>query len=91
MKRLHGAIILPTIFFLSALATGQAGSGSLNDQLIAAASNGDTATVQQLLDKGANIEAKDSDGYTALERAESNDMTEAAALLRASCASWALP
>jgi len=29
-----------------------------DDQLIQAATNGDTATVQQLLDQGANIEAK---------------------------------
>ena len=46
-------------------AAGQAGS-SLNDQLIQAATNGDTATVQQLLDQGANIEAKAENGGTAL-------------------------
>ncbi|HME58834.1 MAG TPA: ankyrin repeat domain-containing protein, partial [Terracidiphilus sp.] len=51
--------------------------------LILAAGNGDLEIVKLLLEKGANIEAKDSDGYTALERAESKDMTEAAALLRA--------
>jgi len=34
-------------------AAGQAGSNSLNDQLIQAAKTGDTAAVRQLLDQGA--------------------------------------
>jgi len=38
-------------FVVESSSGGQAGS-SLNDQLIQAATNGDTATVQQLLDQG---------------------------------------
>jgi len=34
--------------------------------LVLAASEGDTATVQELLDKGADVNEKDKDGYTAL-------------------------
>jgi hypothetical protein len=64
-------IVLVSILFLAMVlswnhpAAGQVGS-SLNDQLIQAARDGDTAAVRQLLDKGANIEAKDKDGETAL-------------------------
>jgi ankyrin repeat protein len=57
--------VLVSIFSLAMVlswnhpAAGQGGS-SLNDQLIQAAEKGDTAAVQQLLDKGANIEAKEA-------------------------------
>jgi tetratricopeptide (TPR) repeat protein len=43
-----------------------AGQYSLNDRLIAAAGRGESAAIQPLLDKGANIEARNGDGETAL-------------------------
>ena len=51
---------------LSHLAVAQAVSTSLDDELIQAADRGATAAVQQLLQKGAKIEAKDEYGATAL-------------------------
>ena len=81
-------IVLVSIFSLamvlswSPLAAGQAGSNSLDYQLISAAYNGDTTVVQQLLEKGANIEAKDNDGDTALKAAERKGNTEIVKLLR---------
>ena len=54
---------------------------SLNDQLIAAATNGDAAGVQQLLQKGANIEAKDNLGWTPLIWAAYQGHTEVVNLL----------
>lgn len=41
----------------------------MNDDIIAAAANGNTETVQSLLNRGADINAKDSNGQTALMRA----------------------
>ena len=41
-------------------------SASLDDRLIAEAGAGNTAEVQQLLHEGANLEAKDLYGQTAL-------------------------
>ena len=41
-------------------------SGGLDQQLLQAARNGDTASVRQLLKKGANIETKDQGGSTPL-------------------------
>src|SRR5208283_4641504 len=59
MKKVLVSIFsLILVLSLSQSAAGQASSNSLNDQLIQAAQNGDTATVQQLLYRGANIEAK---------------------------------
>jgi sensor domain CHASE-containing protein len=49
---------LVLVLSLCNLAAGQAGSSSLNDQLLQVAIQGDTTLVQQLLDKGANIEAR---------------------------------
>jgi hypothetical protein len=64
-------------------AAGQASSNSLNDQLLQAAFKGDTAAVQQLLDKGANIEAHTEYGDTALIYAATNGYTEVVTLLLA--------
>ena len=67
MKKVLASIFsIAMVLSLSQMAAGQSGSGSLDDQLIQAAANGNTAAVQQLLDKGANIEAKNSVGSTAL-------------------------
>ena len=81
MKKVIVTILLPTILLLSRQAAGQAAPGSLDDQLIQAARNGDTTAVQQLLDKGANIEAKNSKGSTALYIAAANGKTDAVKLL----------
>ena len=82
MKRILASIILPAILFsCSHLAAGQAASGSLDDELLQAAGNGDTATVEQLLSKGAKIEAKDPNGRTALLLAASNGKPDVARVL----------
>jgi serine/threonine-protein phosphatase 6 regulatory ankyrin repeat subunit B len=81
MKRFLVAIILPTILLLSRLAAGQAAPGSVDEQLITAAAIGDTAAVQQLLDKSANIEAKDKYGMTPLHRAAYYGKTDVVKLL----------
>ena len=54
-------------------AAGKARSDSLDAELIQAAGNGDTAAVQEFLQKGANIEAKGNDGDTPLLRAASGN------------------
>ena len=78
--------VLVSIFSLAMVlswnhpAAGQGGS-SLNDQLIQAAEKGDTAAVQQLLDKGANIEAQSDYGRTALMYAATNGYPEVVKLL----------
>jgi ankyrin repeat protein len=59
MKKVLVTTLLSTILLLSRLAAGQAAPGSLDDQLHNAVYGGDTAKVQQLLQQGANIEAKD--------------------------------
>jgi hypothetical protein len=76
-------IFLPVLLFsLSHLATGQAGA-SLNDQLVTAVKNGDTAAVQQLLNQGADIEAMSGDGATALTVAASSGNADLVKLLLA--------
>jgi len=79
-------VLVSTLVFAIALswghpAAGQAAAGSLNDQLIQAAKSGDKAVVQQLLAKGANIEAKDKDGFTALIWAAYGDHPDTVTLL----------
>jgi ankyrin repeat protein len=69
------------VLSLSHLAAGQAGSNSLDDQLIQAVGHGDTAAIQQLLEKGANIEAGQRYTVTPLMLAVENDLTEVAKLL----------
>jgi ankyrin repeat protein len=56
-------------------------SGGLDAQLVAAAGKGDTATVQSLLQQGANIEARDNYGETALMEAAGRGHTDTAILL----------
>ena len=82
MKKVLASIFSVAIFLsLSHLAASQATSSSLNDQLIQAAKAGDTSAVQQLLDKGANIEARNKDGHTALMNAANQGKTEVVKLL----------
>ena len=66
MKKVLVTILVSIILLLSRLAAGQAAYGSLDYQLIQASKNGDAANVQQLLQRGANINAEDTGGYTAL-------------------------
>jgi ankyrin repeat protein len=82
-KAMVSIFSLAIVLSLSHPAAGQAGSSSLNDQLIKAAGNGDTAAVRQMLEKGANIEAKDDKGYTALITAAYLGNTEVVKLLLA--------
>ena len=51
---------------------------------MAAALDGHTAAVQALLDKGADVSAKDKDGKTALKFAESKSHTDIVQLLKKS-------
>ena len=82
MKKFLITIILPImVVSLCNSAAGQADSDSLDAELIAAAERGDTAGVQQLLQKGANIEATDKWGSTPLLRAAQNDKPEVVKLL----------
>jgi ankyrin repeat protein len=69
-KVLVSIFSLAVVLSLSHAAASQAGSGSLNDQLLQAADKGNVAAVQQLLGQGANIEARQEvSGGTALIRA----------------------
>ena len=82
MQKAIITILLPAILLLSRLAAGQAAPGSLDEQLILAASTGRAAQVQQLLEKGANIEAKDTfSGRTALIFSACDGQTELVKLL----------
>ncbi|MGA3125616.1 MAG: ankyrin repeat domain-containing protein [Candidatus Korobacteraceae bacterium] len=88
MKKVLKAVILSAmVLSLSLLAAGQAAPGSLDDQLIQAARIGDTAAVQQLLQKGASIEAKYGpstgklEGFTALHMAATSGSTDVVKLL----------
>lgn len=56
-------------------------AGELEDQLFDAVEKGDTKKAQELINKGANINAKDSFGTTPLLWAISNKQTEAVNLL----------
>ena len=57
MKKVLGSIILPAILLLSRLAAGQAAAG-LDEQMFQAIEKGEFATVLQLLEKGAHINAR---------------------------------
>jgi uncharacterized protein len=83
MKKVLVSIFsLAIVLSLSNLAAGQAYSNSPNDQLIAPAQNGDTAAVRQLLNQGANIEARDAIvGATALIEAAFSGNAETVKLL----------
>ena len=71
-KALSGILALSLTLSVCHLAKGQtAAPGSLDDQLVTAAKEGDTAAVQQLLAQGANIETK-SDNATPLTAAASS-------------------
>ena len=82
MKKVLITIILPVmVLSLSNSAAGQADSGSLGAELVVAAGQGDVAGVQQLLQKGADIEATDKWGITPLVSAVQNGKAEMVKLL----------
>jgi len=81
MQKAIVTILISTILLLSRLAAGQAAPGSLDDQLIQAAKNGDTAAVQQLLNKGANIEATNQYSETPLHLAVEHGHSDVVKLL----------
>jgi ankyrin repeat protein len=64
MKKALPAIVLFVLFLFCCHPA--ASQYSVNDRLLAAAGRGDSAAIQPLLDKGANIEAINGDGETAL-------------------------
>jgi cytohesin len=66
---------------LGRVAAGQTGPSSLDAELIQAANLGDGAAVRQLLQKGANIEARDEYGATALTLAAHYSNAEVVKLL----------
>ena len=59
-------LFLASVLSWSHVVVGQNDSSSVNDQLIQAAMEGDAAAVRQFLEKGANIEYRDHDSYTAV-------------------------
>lgn len=66
LRKLANLSILSLVAICYALAQQPGGTNSLDQQLLSAADKGDTATVQSLLQRGANIEAKNSIGDTPL-------------------------
>ena len=64
-------------------AGGYLSASGIDDRLIDAAGYGEVAMVELLLDRGADIEARDDDGETALMAASEEGHDEVAAVLRA--------
>lgn len=81
MKNVLGTILISTILFLSRLAAGQAAPDSLDHQLLIAAKAGDAATVQDVLQGGARLEARGEHGDTALITAARAGHSEVVKLL----------
>jgi ankyrin repeat protein len=59
LRTLASLLLLPLLF-------AQAAHGDINSKLLKAAKAGDTAKVERLLKKDADLDAKDKDGLTAL-------------------------
>jgi ankyrin repeat protein len=86
MKSALVTAILPAILLLSRLSAGHAavgslGTPSLNDQLLIAAGKGDIASVRQLLETGAQVDARGDRGSTPLLIAVRAGQVETARLL----------
>lgn len=79
MKKVLLAIALFASYFFSSLPA--AGQYSLDDRLLAAAYNGNADAIQPLLDKGANIDARNYMGNTALFTAAINGKIDMMKLL----------
>jgi uncharacterized protein len=59
-----------------------AGAATLEEQPVGAAKSGNVALTKELLDKGADLNARDSSGKTALKKAEEKKRTEVAQYLK---------
>src|SRR4029079_12862915 len=68
-------------FIVAFLAIGGVALAAERSPLIDAARNRDTATIRALIEKGANVNATEADGATALHWASYHDNAEGAALL----------
>ena len=82
MKNWLAAVILA--FMATAFShrlEGQAATNHIDEALLQASTIGDTATVQRLLQEGANVEASDHFGNSALLLAASSGQIEVAKLL----------
>ena len=78
MKRIDNSKVISVIFsllFLFMLLPFSSYAG-INDELIDAARKGDINRIKKLLDKGADVNAKDKDGETALMAAALRGHTE---------------
>ncbi|MBI4824375.1 MAG: ankyrin repeat domain-containing protein [Nitrospirae bacterium] len=69
------ALLISVLFIPLSLYAG------INDDLIIAAARGDIAKIKELLDKGADVNAKTNDGMTALMLAADKGHTEIVRLL----------
>ena len=73
---------LKTVLVLLQLLFVHAAYGDNNSKLLKAAIAGHAAQVERLLTKGADVEARDQDGMTALMTAESKGHTEVVRILK---------
>ena len=64
MKKTPALIMI--LAMMPAAAAFLSANDALDDKLLSAAVAGDSALVENLLDRGADIEARDDNGYTAL-------------------------
>ena len=70
------------VLLISLLSTPTPYAGNINSDLLTAAMQGDTNQVKALLDKGANVNAKDEDGLTALMYAKEINHTKIIEVLK---------
>jgi ankyrin repeat protein len=75
-------IVSPLIVLLALLIPFTANAGELNADLLKAAEEGKTDVVRSLIAKGADVNAKDKEGKTALAYAKENSHTEIVQLLK---------
>ena len=83
-RRLHGWSIGLLVLVATLGASAAAGASAVDAQLIQAVKNGDATAVRALLGRGADVNARQGDGATALHwAAHLNDLETAGLLLRA--------